>query len=398
MDETTVRDLLDVLFRWVHLIAGIMWVGNSMLFNWLDRNLIRDPGKGETHFGRIWMLHSGAFYDVEKKLLAPDEMPKVLHWFKWQAYTTWLTGFCLLVLLYWTGGAVLMVDPSVMRLSPGQSVHIGVAIVFGGFILYDLVWRLLGKIEWLAMGLSLAGLAGVVWGLPHVLSGRAAFIHVGALIGTCMAGNVMAHIIPSQRKLVAATQAGKPQNPEDSKHAKQRSIHNNYLTFPLLFTMLSNHFSAVTGSAASWQLLAAFIVGGALSRHWLNIRFTFGPWLPALSATVIATFALVAFILARNAPIPIPSVASGPPVTFAQVQFILQTRCVPCHSDQPSIVSNPPAPAGVRFGTLEEVTLWKERIKARVVVTRTMPLNNRTEMTDDERATLGQWLVQAGGS
>jgi uncharacterized membrane protein len=398
MDASTARDLLDILFRWVHLIAGIMWVGNSLLFNWLDRNLVRDESKGATHFGRIWLLHSGAFYDVEKKLLAPDEMPAVLHWFKWQAYTTWMTGFALLVLLYWSGGAVLMVDPSVMRLSPGQSVLIGVAIVFGGFVVYDLVWRLLGKIEGLATGISLVGLAAVVWGLPHVLSGRAAFIHVGALLGTCMAGNVMAHIVPSQRKLVAATKAGKPQNPEDSKHAKQRSIHNNYLTFPLLFTMLSNHFSAVTGSAASGPLLAVFIVGGALSRHWLNIRFTFGAWRPALSATILGTFALVAFLLARSAPIPVPVAANGPPVAFAQVQFILQTRCVPCHSDPPTLVSNPPAPAGVRFGTLEEVTLWTERIKARAVVTRTMPLNNRTGMTDDERATLGQWLVQAGGS
>jgi uncharacterized membrane protein len=398
MDESSVRDLLDVLLRWVHLIAGIMWVGNSLLFNWLDRNLVRDEGAPPVHFGRIWLLHSGAFYDVEKKLLAPDEMPKVLHWFKWQAYTTWMTGLALLVLLYWTGGATLMMDPSVMRLTPGQAVHVGIAFVFGGFLVYDLVWRLLGRVEWLAMGLSLVGLAGAVWGLTHLLSGRAAFIHVGALIGTCMAGNVFAHIIPSQRKLVAATKAGKPQNPEDSKHAKQRSIHNNYLTFPLLFTMLSNHFSSITGSAASWQLLTCFIVGGALSRHWLNIRFSFGPWLPALTATLVATFTAVAFILAHNVPLPIPAAASGPPVAYAQVQFILQTRCVPCHSDQPAIVSNPPAPAGVRFGTPEEVTLWKERIKARVVVTRTMPLNNRTEMTDDERATLAQWLMQGGGT
>jgi uncharacterized membrane protein len=398
MDESSIRDLLDVLLRWVHLIAGIMWIGNSLLFNWLDRNLVRDEGAPPVHFGRIWLLHSGAFYDVEKKLLAPDEMPKVLHWFKWQAYTTWMTGLALLVLLYWTGGATLMMDPSVMRLTPGQAVHIGIAFVFGGFLVYDLLWRVLGRVEWLAMGLSLVGLAGAVWGLTHLLSGRAAFIHVGALIGTCMAGNVFAHIIPSQRKLVAATKAGKPQNPEDSKHAKQRSIHNNYLTFPLLFTMLSNHFSSITGSVANWQLLAVFIVGGALSRHWLNIRFSFGSWIPALTATLVGTFAAVAFILARNVPLQIPAAASGPPVAYAQVQFILQTRCVPCHSDQPSIVSNPPAPVGVRFGTPEEVSLWKERIKARVVVTRTMPLNNRTEMTDDERAMLAQWLVQGGGT
>jgi uncharacterized membrane protein len=394
MGVETAREFADLLLRWVHLIAGIMWIGNSLLFNWLDRNLIRDAGGPDRHFGRIWLLHSGAFYDVEKKLLAPDEMPRVLHWFKWQSYTTWMTGAALLALLYWTGGAGLMIDPGVMRLSPGQAVAIGAGVVVGGWIFYDGTWRLLGKSPAVATALSLAFVAAVVWTLTHVLSGRAAFIHVGAMLGTWMSGNVFAHIVPSQRKMVAATQAGRPQNPADSAHAKQRSIHNNYITFPLLFTMLSNHFSIVTGSRASALLLGIFFVGGALARHCLNVRFTFAAWMPALVGTVLATVAGAVMVVEAAAPAePLPA-ASGPPVAFAQVQFIVQTRCTPCHSDQPSIVSNPPAPAGVRFGTPEEVAMWKERIKARAVVTRTMPLNNRTEMTDDERDTLARWLVQ----
>src|SRR5580704_3472147 len=186
--EESVRELLDVLLRWVHLVAGIMWIGNSLLYNWLDRNLVRDEGGGEQHVGRIWLLHSGAFYDVEKKFLAPSEMPRVLHWFKWQAYTTWLTGFALLTLLYWTGGASLMVDRDVAQLTPGQAVHIGVGVVVGGWIVYDVVWRLLGRFRGVAGTVSLAMLVGVVWGLTHLLSGRAAFIHVGALLGTLMAG------------------------------------------------------------------------------------------------------------------------------------------------------------------------------------------------------------------
>lgn len=389
------RELLDVLVRWVHLVAGIMWIGNSLLFNWLDRNLVKDAGGDARHLGRIWLLHSGGFYDVEKKFLAPSEMPRTLHWFKWQAYTTWMSGFLLLTLLYWTGGATLMIDPTVARLSPGAAASIGVGVVVGSWIVYDGVWRLLGKIESVAIAVSLALLAALVWGLTHVLSGRAAFIHVGAVLGTCMAGNVAMHIIPSQRKLVAATVAGKPQDPRDSAHAKQRSIHNNYMTFPLLFTMLSNHFSTIYGSRVSWLLLGILFVGGALVRHWLNVRFTFRAWIPAVTATVVICVGAVGFFVMRpqGAEASAATVPNAPPVAFASVKFILHERCTPCHSDHPTIVSNPVAPSGVRFDTPEEIALWHERIRARVVVTRSMPLNNRTEMTEEERDTLARWLV-----
>jgi uncharacterized membrane protein len=395
MVEQGVREILDVVLRWVHLVAGIMWIGNSLLFNWLDRNLVRDPGAGGRHVGRIWLLHSGGFYDVEKKFLAPSEMPRVLHWFKWQAYTTWMTGLSLLVLLYWTGGATLMIDPRVSAIAPATAVHVGVGVVVGGWIAYDGIWRLLGRYEKVAIAVSLAVLAAVVWVLTHLLSGRAAFIQVGAMLGTCMAGNVAMHIVPSQRKLVAATNAGRPQDPRESEHAKQRSIHNNYMTFPLLFTMLSNHFSFVTENRQSWLLLGILFVGGALVRHWLNVRFTFRAWIPALAATMAVAVGAVSFVVLRSARVEAAPAAPGaPPVAYASVRFILGERCRPCHSDNPSIVSNPPAPAAVRFETPDQVALWRERIKARVVVTRSMPLNNRTGMTEEERDTLAQWFVQ----
>jgi uncharacterized membrane protein len=400
MIEQAIRELLDVLLRWTHVVAGIMWVGNSLLFNWLDRNLIRDDdeaGKksaGGRHLGRIWLLHSGGFYDVEKKLLAPNEMPRVLHWFKWQAYTTWMTGFALLVLLYWTGGAALMTDPSISAIEPLGAVHLGVGVVLGGYVVYDGLWRLLGRFEGAATALSLALVAGVIYALTHLLGGRAAYIHVGAMLGTCMAGNVAMHIVPSQRRLVAATVAGRAQDPAESAHAKQRSIHNNYMTFPLIFTMLSNHFSIVYGSRWSGLLLGIFFVGGALVRHWLNIRFTFRRWLPALALTVGATVGAVAFFVARPTGVPAAVAPGAPPVAYASVHFVLHERCTPCHSDHPTLVSNPPAPAGVRFDTPEEVAVWKERIRARAVVTRSMPLNNRTGMTDEERDTLAQWFAQ----
>jgi uncharacterized membrane protein len=393
-----VRELLDLVFRWVHLIAGIMWVGNSLLFNWLDRNLVRDAGGGERHVGRIWLLHSGGFYDVEKKFLAPSEMPRVLHWFKWQAYTTWLTGVVLLTLLYWTGGATLMIDPGIARLTPGQAHGIGVVVLVGGWLVYDGVWRLLGRFERVATAVSLAFVAAVVWGLTHLLSGRAAFIHVGAMLATCMAGNVAMHIVPSQRRLVEATRAGRPQDVRISDHAKQRSIHNNYMTFPVLFTMLSNHFSSVTGSSMNGLLLGVLFVGGALARHWLNVRFTLRAWIPAFAATVTATLGAVGLLVivpgAGAGRAAQAAVASGPPVAFASVRFVLRERCAPCHSDAPAIVSTPPAPLGVRFDTPEQIALWSDRIKFRAVVSRTMPLNNRTAMTDDERDLLARWFEQ----
>src|ERR1700722_16008718 len=340
MIEQGIRELLDVLLRWVHVVAGIMWVGNSLLFNWLDRNLIRDTSPGERHLGRIWLLHSGGFYDVEKKFLAPNEMPRVLHWFKWQGAPTWMTGVALLVLLYWTGGAALMTDPSISRIGPGESVGLGIGVVFGGWIVYDGLWRLLGRFEGVAVALSLALVAAVIWTVTHVLSGRAAFIHVGAMLGTCMAGNVAMHIIPSQRRLVTATKEGRAQDPRESEHAKQRSIHNNYMTFPLLFTMLSNHFSIVYGNRMSAVLLAIFFIGGALVRHWLNIRFTFRRWLPALVGTVVATLGVVAFFVVRPAGVQ-AAVPTGPPVSYAAVRFVLQERCTPCHSDHTAMISNP---------------------------------------------------------
>ncbi|HEY8090699.1 MAG TPA: urate hydroxylase PuuD [Polyangiaceae bacterium] len=394
MVEQALRELLDVLLRWMHVIAGIMWVGNSLLFNWLDRNLVKDDGAGERHLGRIWLLHSGAFYDVEKTLLAPNEMPRVVHWFKWQAYTTWMTGFALLLLLYWTGGGALMTDPSISQLTSGQAVHLGVGVVVGAWVVYDGLWRLLGRFEGVATALSLALVAAAIWALTHLLSGRAAFIHVGAMLGTCMAGNVAMHIVPSQRKLVAATKAGRPQDAKVSAHAKQRSIHNNYMTFPLVFTMLSNHFSIVYGSGYSWLLLGVLFVGGALVRHWLNVRFTFRSWMPALAVTVTACLGTVAFVVTRPTPSRAAVAPGTPPVAFSAVKFVLHERCAPCHADQPALVSNPPAPAGVRFDTPEQIAMWKERIRARAVVTRSMPLNNRTGMTDEERDTLAAWLEQ----
>jgi uncharacterized membrane protein len=374
-----------------------MWVGNSLLFNWLDRNLVKREGASERHVGEVWLLHSGGFYEVEKKFLGPTEMPKILHWFKWQAYTTWLTGACLLGIVYYSSGGDTMLDPSVARIGAGAAVGLGAGSIVTGWLLYELLWRSpLARFDAVATAVSLAVLAADVWLVTHVLSGRAAFIHVGAMLGTCMAGNVFFHIVPSQRALVASTLAGKSQAEDErlSNLAKRRSIHNNYMTFPLLFTMVSNHFGSVYGHPYNWLLLAILFVGGASARHFLNVRFWFRRWLPALGATISVTVVLLVFALTRlgrAADMPAPD---GERVSFAAVRVVIAERCVTCHSAKPTIVSNPLPPPNVRFDTAEQIKELSPRIKTRAVISRSMPLANKTQMTDEERDLLAKWFVQ----
>ncbi|MFO0672002.1 MAG: urate hydroxylase PuuD [Polyangiaceae bacterium] len=398
--DAHVRELLDLIARWIHLIAGIMWVGNSMLFNWLDRNLVKRAGaaRGERHVGEIWMVHSGGFYQVEKLYLAPSEMPAMLHWFKWQSYTTWMSGIALLVLVYYMGGAAILVDPAVQSMSPERATLTGLGVVFGGLAVYDLLWRSpLAKHERALTALTLGLFAALVYWLTTVFSGRGAYIHVGALLGTCMAGNVFLHITPSQRELVAATIAGREQDPALSWRAKQRSIQNNYMTFPLLFIMLSSHFSSTYGHAHRALVLGVLMVIGASVRHVLNIRFTFPAWKPTLAAVLTAGVAALAFLLVpfgnaeRDAA---AALSSGPKVSFSAARTIVQERCVHCHSATPKDTVFTTPPNGVVFDSPEQIRLYADRIMARAVTAKNMPLANRTGMTDEERQTLGRWIAQ----
>lgn len=390
--EATIRELLDLVIRWVHVIAGIMWIGNSLLFNWLDRNLrpLKEPK--ERVEGEIWLLHSGGFYQVEKKQLAPSQMPEHLHWFKWQNAATWLSGIALLIVVYYMGGAAYMVDPSVADISAGTAITIGIGALVGSWFVYDLLWRSpIGKNTPLAFAISFVLLIAITYGLSRLLSGRAAYIHVGVMLGTLMTGNVWLHVLPSQRELVAATMAGKPQDPALAYRAKQRSIHNNYMTFPVIFIMVSNHFPSTYGSQLNWLILAILMLGSAAVRHFMNIRFWYGGWLRAAAGAALLTLALVYILTARARG---PASAAGGPVTFAAARDVISRRCVSCHSATPSDSQFTVAPVGVAFDTPEQIKSRAAQIKERAVILKTMPLGNKTGITEEERALLGRWIDQ----
>ena len=381
-------ELLDLSFRWVHVIAGIMWIGNSLLFNWLDRNL-RPSSRGAPEvYGDIWLLHSGAFYFVEKTSLSGQPMPRPLHWFKWQAYTTWLSGAALLIALYYVGGRGLLTDPATSSLSQLAAVGVGVGAIVVAQIVYDALWKMVGPRSMAAAGaLSIAALVMLAYGLTSLLSGRAAYLHMGAVLATIMAANVAHVIMPSQRKLVAAVTAGEPPDPAVAWAAKTRSIHNNYLTFPVVVLMLSNHFPSVYGNRYSWQLMLVLIAIGAAVRHILNVRFTFPRWRPALTLTLAAGFAVL-FIAGRTSA-RMDAVANGvdgasvpADVSFEQVRSIIDRRCAACHSQAPSIPDFGAPPAGVSFDDPARIRALVARIQVRAVETRTMPLGNRTHMTE----------------
>ena len=392
--EALARELLDLFVRWVHIIAGIMWIGNSLLFNWLDRNLRPFDEQAPESFGKIWLLHSGAFYEVEKKLLPPGfPYPQKVHWFMFQNLTTWLSGIGLLIVVYYMGGAAYMTDPAVAAISTGAAIAIGAGTLILGWLAYDGLWRSpLGKNTPLAAAISFALLLAISYGLTRVLSGRAAYIHVGALMGTLMTGNVWFYVVPSQRQLVAATKAGLAQDPALSYRAKQRSIHNNYMTFPVLFIMISNHFPGTYGNALNWLILAVLMVGSATIRHLMNIRFTYGGWLRLAAGTALLTIALVIVLITRASGA--TSASASAPVAFADARAVIQRRCLACHSAHPTDEQFTVAPAGVTFDSPERIQALAARIKERAVVSKTMPFGNKTGMTDDERALLGAWIDQ----
>ena len=389
-------ELVDLVARWIHVIAGIMWVGNSLLFNWLDRNLRPSPDAAPGSLGEIWLLHSGAFYYVDKTLLGGRPLPRPVHWFVVQAMTTFGSGLVLLIAVYWAGGRAAMTDPGIAQLSNTQAVLIGIGAIVLGAALYDAMQRgLAARAPRVSAAIWLTGLTAISIALTQLLSGRAAFLHVGAMLGTIMAMNVAHTIVPSQRQLVASVGEGKMADAAVSARAKRVSIHNNYFVFPVIVLMVSSHFPVIYSSRLSWLLLLILVAGGAAVRHVLNVRYTLQRWPVVLGGVIVAgVVGLYAAMRLGAAPVPPIAGDSSGPVTFAEVRSIIDRRCTVCHSAHPSDLTFGAAPGGVKFDTPAEIEARAARIHERAVLTRTMPPGNKTAITDAERALLGRWATQ----
>jgi uncharacterized membrane protein len=383
-------DWLNLVLRWAHVITGIAWIGSSFYFIWLDARLNvppRDPESPEVA-GDLWAVHGGGFYHSQKYKVAPAQLPEPLHWFKWEAYFTWMTGFALFIVVYYLNAGTLLVEPGSSALTPLAAVGVSFGLVVAGWVVYDLLNRVkLPEPVFVAIGVAL--LLALCWGAAQLFTGRGAYMQVGVMLGTIMAANVAHVIIPSQKQLVAAKLAGQAPDAEFGLRAKRRSVHNNYLTLPVVFAMLSPHFPFTYGHRYNWLLLFVIFLGGALVRHWFNVRNRgrSAPWIPAAAAALLVVLVVV---LHPRAP---ATQADADGIVFADVRRIIDERCVACHAEKTTHPTAPFAQGGVMLDSPERIKAWAQRIHERAVVTHTMPLANLTGMTDEERSTLGRWYA-----
>ncbi|MEP7154343.1 MAG: urate hydroxylase PuuD [Betaproteobacteria bacterium] len=390
--EAYVLDWLNLLLRWLHLIAGAAWIGASFYFVLLDNSL--RPAKKDDDLkrgvhGDYWAVHGGGFYHSEKFLTGPKTEPLTadLHWSKWEAYTTWLSGMGLLAIIYWFGASTYLIDKNVLALTPAPAVAISVAFIVGGWLVYDLLCRMLGGRENLLAGVVFVLVMLADWGLFQIFGARAAYVHVGAMMGTMMVANVFFHIIPGQKKMVDAIRAGQPVDPMPGVIGKQRSVHNTYFTLPVLFIMISNHYPMTYSHPYGWAVLGAIMLAGVLIRQFFVLRLC-GKIVPALPA--IAVLLLLAVAVAM-APSPASKAAGG--ITMAQVKAVIDQRCVPCHAAQPSQAGFNQPPKGIVLETAENILTHADKI-AETTSNRYMPIGNLTQMTDAERALLASWHAQ----
>jgi uncharacterized membrane protein len=392
--QTYLIDWLNLGVRWLHFVAGIAWIGASLYFVWLDNHLLppRDPtDRTRGVDGEVWSVHGGGFYRAQKYLRGPQDQPLSdnLHWFKWEAYVTWLSGMALLAIIYWWGASAYLLDRSVLDLPVWAAIAISVASLAVGWFIYDALCRTVQNE--LALGVSLYALVVAAgWGYGQVFGARAAFIHVGALIGTMMVWNVYFHIIPGQRRMVEAIRAGNEPDLRLGVIGKQRSVHNTYFTLPVLFTMISNHFPMTFGHRQAWLVLAVIMLAGALIRQYFVLRHS---GKNALALPALATVLVVGLVIAM-APARGPATLAADDVTFAQVQPIIAERCAVCHAEKPRFAGFQQPPAGVMLDTPERIRAAAPRIQQQAVATQAMPLGNLTRMTPDERARVARWLAR----
>ena len=388
--------LLDwgsLALRWLHVVTAIAWIGSSFYFIWLDLSLRKNAQLASGVHGESWSVHGGGFYHVQKYLVAPEQMPAELHWFKYESYFTWISGFSLLALTYYVNSQSYMIDTSVASLSPQQAIAISLIALVGGWIAYDILCRSPLGNNTLILALLLFTLivtASAI--LLHFLSPRAAFLHVGAMIGTIMTGNVFFIIIPNQKKVVALLKAGNTPDPRFGKQAKQRSTHNNYLTLPVLLMMLSGHYPMLFSAEHAWIVVALILISGGVIRHFFNSQHAGATGKQLLWQWPLAILLFIVMIAYIHTPWKTSN--NNQQVSDQQVTQLIEKHCIACHSIAPTHAVFKQAPAGLAFDDLATVRVNTARIRLQTITTKAMPLGNATNMTQEERNMLEAWMSQ----
>ena len=398
-----VLDWLNLIARWAHLIAGISWIGASFYFVWLDDSLTAPENPDDVRrgmSGELWAVHGGGFYHNQKFLTGPrgEPLTENLHWFKWEAYSTWITGMLMLAIVYWAGASTFLIDKSVLDLTPTAAIAISIGTLVAGWLGYDLLCRAFDRRPALLWTAVAAFLLFADWGLFHVFGGRAAYIHVGSIIGTIMVANVLFVIIPGQRRMLAQIRAGQAPDPRPGQLGKTRSVHNTYLTLPVLFIMISNHYPMTYGGPNGWIVLAVISAAGVLVRRFFVVshkrRYVVG-----LLIAAALLLAAAAFAIAPRAQAPGHDAGTTPTAVpaYADIAPIVAQRCAVCHAVHPTQPGFAAPPGGVLLDTPASVRANAARIDAQAVASHAMPLGNLTHMTDAERARLGAW-IRAGAN
>ncbi|MER8691671.1 urate hydroxylase PuuD [Mesorhizobium opportunistum] len=403
MDFAIFWDWLSFAVRWLHVITGIAWIGSSFYFVALDLGLRQRPGMPVGAFGEEWQVHGGGFYHIQKYLVAPAEMPEHLTWFKWESYATWLSGFAMLCVVYYAGADLFLIDPNVLPMSVPVGILLSMATIGVGWVVYDLLCRSpLGKSDTGLMLVLYCVLVFIAWGLTHLFTGRAAFLHLGAITATIMSANVFMIIIPNQKIVVADLIAGRKPDPKYGKIAKQRSLHNNYLTLPVLFLMLSNHYPLAFGTEFNWVIASLVFIIGVLIRHYFNsVHARKGnphwTWLGALVLFIIMIWlSTVPRVLTGE---PKPSASAELYIASAHFPAVRDTvlgRCSMCHAAEPVYEGIYHAPKGVMLDTDTGIAEHAREIYLQAGRSHAMPPANVSQISDKERALLVAWFEGAG--
>ncbi len=393
--ESYLLDWANLLLRWAHVITAVAWIGASFYFVFLDNSLTPPTSpelkdKGVT--GELWAVHGGGFYQPQKYGVAPKVIPANLHWFYWESYSTWLTGFALFTVMYLFNAGTFLVDKSVLDWSPAAAIAASLGFLVVCWFVYDVICRVFGQKRNGDLIVGAGVFAFVVfasWLACQLFAGRAAFLLVGAMLATSMSANVFVWIIPGQRKVVAQLKAGQPVDPIYGWRAKQRSVHNTYFTLPVLIAMLSNHYGWLYSGAGNWLALVVLMLAGALirhsfvARHQALLRGVRPPWAYAAAGTVLLMAMVVA--MAPAPPSAAARAAAVAPVTFTQVRAVIEQRCVMCHNAQLQSKN-------VALDTPELIALHAQAVYQQAAVLKLMPMNNATQITDGERALIQRWF------